>query len=152
MHYPAYLGNVALPRTLAHISATSALINVCWRLAAGAWAHFQKTRAWKMLWIKSSSSWWCVSSGCKTMWSEIVLFEWVNREHQSEYDSKVIRSMSVPTKVARAGQALYSLCSLHSLFQWLPKYVKSVFCCSVVTWNSVLSAHVYSPALDRQDT
>ena len=33
VHYPAYLSNVALPRTLAHISATSALINVCWRLA-----------------------------------------------------------------------------------------------------------------------
>lgn len=36
VHYPAYLGNIALPRTLAHISATSALINVCWRLAVGA--------------------------------------------------------------------------------------------------------------------
>ena len=36
VHYPAYLSNIALPRTLAHISATSALINVCWRLAAGA--------------------------------------------------------------------------------------------------------------------
>ncbi|CAF9919354.1 MAG: hypothetical protein GOMPHAMPRED_001757 [Gomphillus americanus] len=35
VHYPAYLANLALPRTLAHISATSALINVCWRLAAG---------------------------------------------------------------------------------------------------------------------
>lgn len=35
VHYPAYLGNVALPRTLAHLSATAALINVCWRLAAG---------------------------------------------------------------------------------------------------------------------
>ncbi|KAH7372038.1 hypothetical protein BKA66DRAFT_469117 [Pyrenochaeta sp. MPI-SDFR-AT-0127] len=35
VHYPAYLGNVALPRTFAHISATAALINVCWRLAAG---------------------------------------------------------------------------------------------------------------------
>lgn len=36
VHYPAYLANIALPRTLAHISATSALINVCWRLATGA--------------------------------------------------------------------------------------------------------------------
>ncbi|KAF3031570.1 hypothetical protein E8E11_000862 [Didymella keratinophila] len=36
VHYPAYLTNIALPRTLAHISATSALVNVCWRLAAGA--------------------------------------------------------------------------------------------------------------------
>ncbi|KAF9693598.1 hypothetical protein EKO04_008114 [Ascochyta lentis] len=36
VHYPAYLGNVALPRSFAHISATSALVNVCWRLAAGA--------------------------------------------------------------------------------------------------------------------
>ncbi|CAO2648285.1 Nn.00g075520.m01.CDS01 [Neocucurbitaria sp. VM-36] len=33
VHYPAYLGNVALPRTFAHLSATAALINVCWRLA-----------------------------------------------------------------------------------------------------------------------
>ncbi|KAL5119964.1 hypothetical protein ACEQ8H_002062 [Pleosporales sp. CAS-2024a] len=35
VHYPAYLGNVALPRTFAHLGATAALINVCWRLAAG---------------------------------------------------------------------------------------------------------------------
>jgi len=35
VHYPAYLTNIALPRTLAHLSATSALINVCWILAAG---------------------------------------------------------------------------------------------------------------------
>jgi uncharacterized MAPEG superfamily protein len=35
VHYPAYVGNVAVPRTLAHISATSALVNVCWCLAAG---------------------------------------------------------------------------------------------------------------------
>jgi len=34
IHYPTYLANVSLPRTLAHISATSALINVLWRLAA----------------------------------------------------------------------------------------------------------------------
>ncbi|KAL5399660.1 hypothetical protein PMIN03_001913 [Paraphaeosphaeria minitans] len=36
VHYPAYLANIAIPRTLAHISATSALINVCWRLATDA--------------------------------------------------------------------------------------------------------------------
>jgi hypothetical protein len=35
VHYPAYLGNVAVPRTFAHISATAALLNVCWTLAAG---------------------------------------------------------------------------------------------------------------------
>ena len=35
VHYPAYLSNIALPRTFAHISATAALLNVCWRLAAG---------------------------------------------------------------------------------------------------------------------
>ncbi|KAF1844872.1 uncharacterized protein K460DRAFT_416235 [Cucurbitaria berberidis CBS 394.84] len=35
VHYPAYLGNVALPRTVAHLSATAALVNVCWTLAAG---------------------------------------------------------------------------------------------------------------------
>lgn len=35
VHYPAYVGNVAVPRTIAHVSATAALINVCWRLAAG---------------------------------------------------------------------------------------------------------------------
>ena len=35
VHYPAYLGNVALPRTAAHVTATAALINICWRLAAG---------------------------------------------------------------------------------------------------------------------
>ena len=35
VHYPAYLSNVAVPRTVAHLSATAALINVCWRLAAG---------------------------------------------------------------------------------------------------------------------
>ena len=33
VYYPVYLANVSLPRTLAHISATSALINVLWRLA-----------------------------------------------------------------------------------------------------------------------
>ncbi|KAF1939206.1 hypothetical protein EJ02DRAFT_457157 [Clathrospora elynae] len=35
VHYPAYVGNIALPRTVAHLSATAALINVCWMLAAG---------------------------------------------------------------------------------------------------------------------
>ncbi|KAG9195462.1 hypothetical protein G6011_00583 [Alternaria panax] len=35
VHYPAYLGNVALPRTVAHVTATAALVNICWRLAAG---------------------------------------------------------------------------------------------------------------------
>jgi uncharacterized MAPEG superfamily protein len=35
VHYPAYLSNIVVPRTVAHISATAALINVCWRLAAG---------------------------------------------------------------------------------------------------------------------
>lgn len=36
VHYPAYLAGFAVPRSVAHISATSALINVCWRLATGA--------------------------------------------------------------------------------------------------------------------
>ncbi|KAI4699310.1 hypothetical protein J4E81_005204 [Alternaria sp. BMP 2799] len=35
VHYPSYLSNVALPRTAAHVTATAALINICWRLAAG---------------------------------------------------------------------------------------------------------------------
>jgi hypothetical protein len=35
VHYPAYLSSVALPRTTAHVTATAALINICWRLAAG---------------------------------------------------------------------------------------------------------------------
>ncbi|KAH7083818.1 hypothetical protein FB567DRAFT_92480 [Paraphoma chrysanthemicola] len=36
VHYPVYVANLPPPtRTLAHISATAALINVCWRLAAG---------------------------------------------------------------------------------------------------------------------
>ncbi|KAH7384404.1 hypothetical protein DE146DRAFT_224652 [Phaeosphaeria sp. MPI-PUGE-AT-0046c] len=34
VHYPAYVSNVAVPRTFAHISATAALINICWTLAA----------------------------------------------------------------------------------------------------------------------
>ncbi|EMD59440.1 hypothetical protein COCSADRAFT_258690 [Bipolaris sorokiniana ND90Pr] len=33
VHYPAYVGNMAVPRTFAHLSATAALVNVCWRLA-----------------------------------------------------------------------------------------------------------------------
>ncbi len=35
VHYPSYLMGVGPPRTLAHFLATSAVINVCWRLAAG---------------------------------------------------------------------------------------------------------------------
>ncbi|KAI8943657.1 hypothetical protein NX059_001642 [Plenodomus lindquistii] len=35
VHYPSYVSNIALPRSVAHLSATAALINVCWRLAAG---------------------------------------------------------------------------------------------------------------------
>jgi hypothetical protein len=35
VHYPAYLGNVVVPRTVAHISATAALLNICWIVAAG---------------------------------------------------------------------------------------------------------------------
>lgn len=31
--YPAYLSNVAMVRSLSHVGATAALINVCWRLA-----------------------------------------------------------------------------------------------------------------------
>ncbi|EMD87363.1 hypothetical protein COCC4DRAFT_134215 [Bipolaris maydis ATCC 48331] len=33
VHYPAYVGNLAVPRSFAHLSATAALVNVCWRLA-----------------------------------------------------------------------------------------------------------------------
>ncbi|KAK7894508.1 hypothetical protein LTR67_006269 [Exophiala xenobiotica] len=36
VYYPAYLLDVPPPRTLAHVLATSALINVLWRLALGA--------------------------------------------------------------------------------------------------------------------
>jgi uncharacterized MAPEG superfamily protein len=36
VHYPAYLADVPPPRTFAHIAATAALVNVCWRLALGA--------------------------------------------------------------------------------------------------------------------
>ncbi|CAA9963926.1 MAPEG domain containing protein [Pyrenophora teres f. maculata] len=35
VHYPAYVGNMAVPRSVAHLTATSALINICWILAAG---------------------------------------------------------------------------------------------------------------------
>ena len=35
VYYPAYVGNVAVPRSVAHIGATSALVNGVWRLAAG---------------------------------------------------------------------------------------------------------------------
>ena len=35
LFYPAYLLNIALPRTLAHVLATGAVVNVCWRLAIG---------------------------------------------------------------------------------------------------------------------
>lgn len=33
-YYPAYLFDIGLPRTLSHISANAAVINVLWRLAA----------------------------------------------------------------------------------------------------------------------
>lgn len=36
VYYPAYLFDFAPARTLAHVSANSAMINVLWRLAAGA--------------------------------------------------------------------------------------------------------------------
>lgn len=36
VYYPAYLADVPPPRTLAHVMATAAVINVCWRLALGA--------------------------------------------------------------------------------------------------------------------
>lgn len=35
VHYPSYVSNMALPRSAAHLSATAALINICWILAAG---------------------------------------------------------------------------------------------------------------------
>lgn len=35
VYYPAYLLDIDLPRTLAHVTSISAVINVCWRLAAG---------------------------------------------------------------------------------------------------------------------
>lgn len=36
LYYVSYLADVAPPRTLSHVLATSAIINVCWRLANGA--------------------------------------------------------------------------------------------------------------------
>lgn len=36
VYYASYLANIAPPRTLSHVLATSAVINVCWRLANGA--------------------------------------------------------------------------------------------------------------------
>ncbi|KAK7703591.1 hypothetical protein SLS64_008904 [Diaporthe eres] len=36
LYYVSYLADVAPPRTLSHVLATSAVINVCWRLANGA--------------------------------------------------------------------------------------------------------------------
>ncbi|KAK2605463.1 hypothetical protein N8I77_008297 [Diaporthe amygdali] len=36
VYYASYLADVAPPRTLSHVLATSAVINVCWRLANGA--------------------------------------------------------------------------------------------------------------------
>lgn len=36
LYYVSYLANFAPPRTLSHVLATSAVINVCWRLATGA--------------------------------------------------------------------------------------------------------------------
>lgn len=36
LYYVSYLANIAPPRTLSHVLATSAVINVCWRLATGA--------------------------------------------------------------------------------------------------------------------
>ena len=35
VHYPSYVSNMAVPRSAAHLSATAALINICWILAAG---------------------------------------------------------------------------------------------------------------------
>ena len=36
VYYPMYLLDIPSPRSLAHLSANAAMINVCWRLAAGA--------------------------------------------------------------------------------------------------------------------
>lgn len=36
VYYASYLLDIAPPRTLSHVLATSAVINVCWRLANGA--------------------------------------------------------------------------------------------------------------------
>lgn len=34
VYYPAYIFDIAPPRTLSHVSANAAVINVLWRLAA----------------------------------------------------------------------------------------------------------------------
>lgn len=36
LYYPAYIFNIGLLRTVAHVSSIGALVNVLWRLAAGA--------------------------------------------------------------------------------------------------------------------
>ncbi len=36
VYYPSYLLGIPVPRTLSHLSATAALVNVCWRLATRA--------------------------------------------------------------------------------------------------------------------
>ena len=36
LYYVSYLSDIQPPRTLSHVLATSAVINVCWRLANGA--------------------------------------------------------------------------------------------------------------------
>lgn len=36
VYYPCYLFGISLPRTFSHVAATAAVINVCWKLAAGA--------------------------------------------------------------------------------------------------------------------
>ncbi|KAJ4415850.1 hypothetical protein N0V82_007110 [Gnomoniopsis sp. IMI 355080] len=36
VYYVSYLADLAPPRTLSHVLATSAVVNVCWRLARGA--------------------------------------------------------------------------------------------------------------------
>lgn len=35
IYYPCYLFGIAPPRTLSHVTANAAMINVCWRLATG---------------------------------------------------------------------------------------------------------------------
>lgn len=36
VYYPAYIFDIAPPRTLAHVSSIGAIVNALWRLAAGA--------------------------------------------------------------------------------------------------------------------
>ena len=36
VYYPMYLLNIDVPRSLAHLTATSSVINVAWRLALAA--------------------------------------------------------------------------------------------------------------------